>query len=96
MVPVALTFAILGLGYGASGVGLVLAAEAVTMIALLLIGGTMADRFPRKLVMVTADGARCIAQLLLAALLLGGHPPLWLIMVLSVVLGAGQASSVPP
>lgn len=91
MVPVALTFAILGLGYGASGVGLVLAAEALTMIALLLIGGTIADRFPRKLVMVTADGARCIAQLLLAALLLGSHPPLWLIMVLSVVLGAGQA-----
>lgn len=91
MVPVALTFAILGQGYGAAGVGFVLAAETAAMIACLLVGGAVADRLPRRRVMVAADGVRCLAQLLLAAALFVGHPPLWLIVAVGMVLGAGQA-----
>ena len=91
MVPVALTFAILGQGYGAAEVGLVLAAETAAMVVLLLFGGVIADRFTRKHVMVVSDVVRCIAQLSFAALLLTSHPPIGLAMIVGAVLGAGQA-----
>ena len=91
MVPVALTFAILGQGYGAAEVGLVLAAETAAMVMLLLVGGIMADRFARKHVMVASDIVRCIAQLLFAGSLMASHLSLWFAMVVGAVLGAGQA-----
>ena len=91
MVPVALTFAVLNQGYGAADVGYVLAAETVPLVALLLIGGVVADRFPRRVSMVGADLVRFISEGLLAGLLLTGSPPLWAFMVLAGMLGAGQA-----
>ncbi len=91
MVPVALTFAVLNQGRGTADVGYVLAAETVPLVALLLIGGVIADRFPRRASMLAADGVRFVSEGVLAALLLTGSPPLWVFMVLAGVLGAGQA-----
>ncbi len=91
MVPVALTFALFGQGYGAGEVGLVLAAETAAMVVLLLVGGVVADRVPRKTVMITSDVMRCLAQLLFAGWLLRVQTPLWLAMAVGAVLGAGQA-----
>jgi predicted MFS family arabinose efflux permease len=91
MVPVALTFAVLQEGHSASDVGFVLAAEAIPLVCLVLIGGVIADRLSRRTVMIGSDGVRCVSQLLLAALLLTGSPPLWVFMLLAAVLGAGQA-----
>lgn len=91
MVPVALTFAVLQEGGSTNDVGYVLAAQTVPLVALLLAGGVLADRLPRKAVMVSADLVRCGSQLLLAVLLITGSPPLWVFMVLAGVLGAGQA-----
>lgn len=91
MVPVALTFAVLARGGGAADVGYVLAAETVPLVALLLVGGVIADRFPRKAAMICADVVRFVSEGLLAALILTGGPPLWGVMVLAGVLGGGQA-----
>jgi predicted MFS family arabinose efflux permease len=91
MVPVALTFAVLQEGRGTADVGYVLAAEAVALVALVLIGGVLADRISRRVVMIGSDAARCASELLLAGLLLTGSPPLWVFLVLAGVLGAGQA-----
>jgi MFS family permease len=91
MVPVALTFALLQQGRSVSDVGYVLAAQTVPLVALLLIGGVLSDRLPRKLVMVSADLARSASELLLAALVITGRPALWAFIVLAGVLGAGQA-----
>ena len=91
MVPVALTFAVLNEGYGATDVGYVLAAETVPLVGLLLIGGVVADRFPRRGSMLGADLVRFGSEGLLAVLLLTGSPRLWTFMVLAGVLGAGQA-----
>ena len=91
MVPVALTFAVLNQGYGATDVGYVLAAETVPLVGLLLIGGVVADRFPRRASMLGADLVRFGSEGLLAVLLLTGSPRLWMFMVLAGVLGAGQA-----
>jgi predicted MFS family arabinose efflux permease len=91
MVPVALTFAVLQEGHSAADVGYVLSAEAVPLVCLVLIGGVIADRLSRRTVMIGSDLVRCASELLLAALLLTGSPPLWVFLVLAGVLGAGQA-----
>ena len=91
MVPVALTFAVLNEGHGTADVGYVLAAETVPLVALLLVGGVVADRFGRRATMLAADAGRLVSEGLLAVLLLTGSPPLWVFMVLAGVLGAGQA-----
>ena len=91
MVPVALTFAVLQKGRPTSEVGYVLAAETVPLVVLLLAGGVVADRFSRRTVLISADVVRCVSELLLAALVITGSPPLWVFMVLAGVIGAGQA-----
>ena len=91
MVPVALTFAVLNEGHDTADVGYVLAAETVPLVALLLVGGVVADRFGRRATMLAADAGRLVSEGLLAVLLLTGSPPLWVFMVLAGVLGAGQA-----
>ena len=91
MVPVALTFAVLNQGDGTAAVGYVLGAETVPLVALLLLGGVVADRVPRRASMIGADLARFASEGLLAVLLLTGSSPLWTVMVLAGVLGVGQA-----
>lgn len=91
MVPVALSFAVLNQGHGASGVGYVLAAEEVPLVALLLLGGAVADRLSRRATMLGADVLRFVSEGTLAALLLTGRPPLFVFMVLAGMLGVGQA-----
>jgi MFS family permease len=91
MVPVALSFAVLNEGRGADAIGYVLAAETVPLVALLLLGGVIADRFSRRLTMLGADLVRFVSEGTLAILLLVGRPPLWAFMALAAVLGAGQA-----
>jgi len=91
MVPVALTFAVLDQGDGTAAVGYVLGAQTVPLVALLLLGGAVADRVPRRASMLSADLARFASEGLLAVLLLTGSPPLWAVMALAGVLGAGQA-----
>ncbi len=91
MVPVALTFAVLNEEHGTADVGYVLAAETVPLVALLLVGGVVADRFGRRATMLAADAGRLVSEGLLAVLLMTGSPPLWVFMVLAGVLGAGQA-----
>lgn len=93
MVPVALSFAVLNEGRGADAIGYVLAAETIPLVALLLLGGVIADRFSRRFTMLGADVVRFASEAALAGALLAGRPPLWILMVLAGVLGAGQVSA---
>ncbi len=95
MVSVALSFAVFGLGGGATQVSLVLAAQTAPMAVLLLVGGVIADRLPRRLVMVGADVLRFVSEGVLAVLLLTHHASLPEIMVLAAVIGAGDAFFTP-
>jgi MFS family permease len=91
MVPVALTFAVLNEGYRIADVSYVLAAETIPLVALLMLGGVLADRLPRSITMVGADLVRFVSQGIMAVLLLTGSAPVWAMIVLAGVLGAGQA-----
>jgi predicted MFS family arabinose efflux permease len=95
MTPVALTFAVLDRGGDAGDVGLVLTAESVPLVLLLLAGGVVSDRLPRRWVMVVADVVRAVTQTVLAVLLITGDPPLGVLMAAAAVLGAGTAFEGP-
>ncbi len=91
MIPVALSFAVLKQGHGSGAVGLVLASETVPLVLLLLIGGVVADRLPRRGVMIAADTLRFVSVATLTVLLVTGKPPVFVMMALAGVLGIGQA-----
>ncbi len=88
MVTIALAFAVLELGGSASEVGVVLACRVLPLVGSLLIGGVVADRLPRRAVMVAADLSRALTQGILAFLLITGEPPIWAIAVLAGAAGA--------
>ena len=90
-VPVALTFALLVTGYSASTVGLVLACQSAATVLLMLLGGAVADRWPRRALMIAADLLRCTSQSILAVLLLLGHPSLLSLLALAACGGVGSA-----
>ena len=58
MAPVALAFAVLDLTGSTTDLGLVLALATAPQIVFLLVGGILADRLPRNLVMVGSNLAQ--------------------------------------
>jgi MFS family permease len=91
LVPVALAFAVLELDSRASALGLVFAARMIPMVVLVLVGGVWADRLPRNVVMLTADGVRACTQATAGVLLITGRAEVWHLLVLMAAYGAAQA-----
>ncbi len=66
-------------------------AMTVPLIALLLFGGVVSDRYDRRRVMLVADLVRAALLVLLAALATSGDLRLWQMMVIVAVYGAAEA-----
>ena len=92
---VAMAFAILSLGGTAASIGLVLGAAAVSQFAPLLVGGVLADRLPRRLLMQICDVAAGLAQLAVGVLLIIGQARIWELLVAAVLVAASTATSMP-
>ncbi|WP_428492605.1 MFS transporter [Rhodopila sp.] len=90
-IPVAITFALLGSGYPASAVGLVIGAQTAPIVLLMLAGGVVGDRWARRHLMIAADLLRCCTQATLATLLATGHPGLPVLLGLAACGGIGTA-----
>ena len=88
MIAVALAFAALEVGGSASAVGLVLACRIVPLVGTVLVGGVIADRTSRRVVMVVADLVRVASQGTMAALVITGSADLWMLAVLAGLTGA--------
>ena len=71
--------------------GLVLAAQALPLVALLLIGGVWADRIERHRIMIATDLVRAGLHALLAVLVLTGTVRLWELIAIEAAFGAAQA-----
>jgi MFS family permease len=95
LVPVALAFAVLHIGGGATGLGVVLAAYTVGRASFIVIGGVWADRLPRRVVMIGADLIRFGTQATTAALLLGDVAHVWELAVLQAIAGAAGGFFMP-
>lgn len=93
--PVALAWAVLGQGGGATGLGIVLATGTAPQLLLLPVGGVAADRWPRTRVL-TVTNTVCASAQTLAAVLLGSRTGgTWWLAVLSAVCGTASSFSVP-
>ncbi|MEU8224879.1 MFS transporter [Kribbella sp. NPDC048915] len=93
--PVALVFAVLDVSHSPTAVGTVLAARSIPNVVFLLIGGVIADRLPRHLVLVTANTVSGLTQGLAAALVLSGHAAIWQLAAIEAVNGVAAAFVMP-
>jgi MFS family permease len=87
---VALAFAVLDLTGSVSDLGFVLAVSKVPVVLTILAGGVIADRLPRRAVMVVADLVRMGCLGATGLLLVSGDATLWELLVLQA--GAGTAA----
>lgn len=95
MASIALAFAVLDITDSPTALGQVLAARTVPMVALLLYGGVIADRFPRTLVLQLSNIGSAVAQGAIAVLVLTGHAEIWMLVVLGAVHGAVSGIGFP-
>lgn len=65
------------------------------MVAFLLIGGVLGDRFDRRRLMMAGDAIRGIAIAAIAALALSGAIELWHLIAITVLYGIGEAIFAP-
>src|ERR1700693_5703934 len=91
LAPIAVAFAVLGLGGSATDVGLAFAAWTLAQVSTLLIGGVLADRLPRRLVMIASDSANLCVRVAMGGLLVSGHARVWELIALQAIGGASVA-----
>jgi len=91
----ALAFAVLDLHGTPDDIGIVLAARSVPLVLFMLLGGVVADRLPRHLVMLGADVVRVVTQAATALLVIDGSGPLWGVAVLQFLGGSASAMFTP-
>jgi len=91
IVIAALPFAVFSIGGSSAQVSLAFGTGALLEVALVLFGGVIGDRFPRRAVMVGADVLRFSSQVTLAILLIFGIAEFWQLLVIQVLQGAGAA-----
>ena len=87
---VALGWRVTDLTGKASSLGFVLAAESLAMLATLLWGGVLADRYPRRPLMIGSDLVRACVMAVFCALDATGHVDLRSILVLAALFGAAD------
>src|SRR6266550_7680168 len=91
LAPIAVAFAILDRGGGATAVSLSFAAWTVAQVAMLAFGGVIGDRLPRRAVMISSDLASTCVRATMGLLLVTGHAHVWELIVLQAFGGAAVA-----
>jgi MFS family permease len=91
LVTVALALFVIARTGSATDLGFVLAAKALPLIGLLLLGGVWADRLPRHRLMIATDLVRFALHGLLAVLIFAGNVPIWQLVVIEVGFGSAEA-----
>ena len=87
MAGVALAFAVLDISDSASALGLVVASSSIPMVVFMLLGGAIADRLPRALVLRGCNLLQGILQGTVALLVLTGAAQIWHLVVLEALAG---------
>jgi MFS family permease len=95
MSHIALAFAVLEVTDSASALGAVVAAHTIPMVIFLLVGGVIADRFPRRLVLQISNLSSALTQAVSAGLIITGNAEIWMLIVLQAVNGTMSAMAYP-
>lgn len=94
--PVALAFGVLRLpGADAGTLSLVLAAQATPQVLFMLVGGVIADRYPRAVVLRWGEFLTGIALASIGLMMLGGYTPLWALCAAAALAGTASAAVYP-
>jgi MFS family permease len=91
LAPIAVAFAVLDLTGSAADTGIAFACWTLAQISTLVVGGVVADRLRRRVVMIGSDAANVGVRTLMGGLLLTGHARIWEIFVLQAIGGAATA-----
>jgi DHA3 family tetracycline resistance protein-like MFS transporter len=91
----ALAWQVLVLTGSGAAMGIVLIATAIPRVLFMLLGGVIADRLPRRLVMLWADGGRAIAVGAIAILSYTNMLQFWQLIALGLLFGLSQAFFLP-
>jgi MFS family permease len=77
------------------GLSIVLSARLLPTVLLLIFGGVIVDRMPRRMAMLLSDATRGMAVALIAVLVWTNQARLWQLVVMAVVFGAANALFYP-
>jgi MFS family permease len=91
MATIAVAFAVIDLTGSKADLGRVLMARTIPLVILLILGGVIADRLPRRALMLGSDLTRFACQAALAALLFSGNATIAWMMALMAVYGTAEA-----
>jgi MFS family permease len=86
----ALPWTVLAITRDPRQVAFVLTAATVPRVLLLLVGGALSDRITPRVVMLGADAGRALVVGVLGVTLFWGLPPLWALLLLAGLEGAGS------
>lgn len=95
MQQLALSWVVLGLTKDAFALGTVNFVGALPPAILLLFGGTVADRFNKRKVLIVSQFIFMLGAFVLAWLVHGGHIQMWQILAMAVAMGITQAFDMP-
>lgn len=95
MTSVALAFAVLHISDDPGALAQVLAAHMAAMVIFLLLGGVVADRYSRTVIMQTSHALTFLTQGMAAYLVLTGTAQIWHLVALEAVNGAVSAFGMP-
>ncbi len=95
MAPIAMAFGVLELTGSTRDTGFVIAVPTAASVAVLLVGGVLADRTSRQRMVVLAELLAMSAQLAIAVLFLSGTATVPLLMLLMLVNGVAMALNAP-
>jgi MFS family permease len=76
-------------------VGIVSGARGAGHIGFAILGGVLADRFPRKLVLVNLRFLRAVTLAILAILILTGNVELWHVLIIAFIQGSADGLMAP-
>ncbi|SBT46028.1 MFS transporter [Micromonospora narathiwatensis] len=93
--PIALAFAVLDLTGSVRDLGLVVGARSLMNVLFVLFGGVVADRLPRRVVLVGSNLLGALTQAAVAALVLTGTASIPLLLALSAANGIVSALAQP-
>src|SRR5215468_6237483 len=93
--PIALAFAVLDLTGSPFDLGLVVGGRSITTIVFVVLGGVVADRLPRSVVLVVSSVLAAASQAVVATLVLTHSATIPLLLALSCVNGLVSAFSFP-
>lgn len=93
--PIALAFAVLDLTHSATSLGVVLAARSVPLVLFVIVGGVVADKFPRGRILMGSNLVSGSMQALTAFLLMTHHANILLIGFFEFIGGMSAAFLFP-